>query len=545
MKLGMYIRVSTTRQAEEGVSLDNQEATIKRHIKDRYGCKAVDNCKVYREEGASARTGSVLTRPQFKRMLIDAKNEIINCVVVYRIDRFARSTMDFWNTYHKLESMGIAFISINNDFDTTSPEGKLQITFQASMTQYESDINSHRTKSAISFLAQNGKSHGSPVVGYKRNSDGVLEIIEEQAQLIQMVFKKMTELGSAGAVLKFLNTSGYRMPERITKKGKVIGGGAFNKNTLINWLTNPKYIGKMPLNGEIHEGAHKPIIDTGLFNQVGKILELNREVKRIDRENDRIYLLKSLLSCGCCGKKMTPKPSGGRGKSYPYYVCTQQNHQKTTCLAKAVPADAVEDLVVSFVKNIEGDKDLIRQITQEANSQAKELADELQGEYGTVKMRLAKLIGELDNLIGAMARFGDETPDSILEKVKSLEKEKKKLKDQESKVHLELSKAKRRLLDNEVMMRSLHHFRQVVEVADRKSLAKIMPLFIKEIEWSQDEKDPTTGHIRVSVYEDFSPDETDTFVWSKPDGACVKSGPKRCEVKLPSSESFTKSLHSG
>lgn len=83
-------------------------------------------------------------------------------------------------------------------------------------------------------------------------------------------------------------------------------------------------------------------------------------------------------------------------------------------------------------------------------------------------------------------------------------------------------------------MRSLHHFRQVIVMADRKSLAKIIPLFIKEIEWSTDEIDPTTGHIRVSVYEDFSPEETDSFEWSKPDGACVKSGPKRCEVKLSS-----------
>lgn len=458
-------------------------------------------------------------------------------MVVYKLDRFCRSTKDLWTTLEILEEHGVDFSSMLDQIDSKTANGRFLLNVLGSIAQMESEVNSERTKEALGYVASQGMSNGARIVGYRRNSDGILETHQKEADLVKLVFKKFKELKSAGSVLSYLNENGIRMPVYTTKTGKQRGGGPFNKQTILSWLENVKYIGKISFNGQIHEGKHEPIVERKLFNEVQTVLEANRTTKRLPRKRDRAYPLKGLLVCGKCGRKLTPKPSGGRGRSYPYYCCTRQIHQKGGCDLKAVPADAVEDLVVGYIRQIPEQRKLLDQITVEANHKAKEVLSEVKNQHSGSITTLKSIRKQIDNLIDVLASQGTNSSAAIQKKLNKLEQEERQLTKKEEDLRFEVNKANDRLCSSEVMIQSLKNFNQIVDGASGADLARIIPLFVKEIEWNQDEKDPTTGTMRVEFFEEFVPEEqVVTHEIKKAEDSVKHLSPAR-QVKLPGLDS--------
>lgn len=536
---GLYIRVSSRRQAEEGVSLDKQEEDLRAYIDFLKRSQKAHIVDVYREEGYSARTGSIKKRPEFKRMLLDAEEGKINTLIVYKLDRFCRSTKDLWDTLEVLDKYGIEFESMQDKIDSRTANGRLIINILSSLAQHESEQISERTIGAMEFVAKQGRSNGGRTIGYERNDEGILIPIPKEVKLVKKIFSKCKELGSAGKVLSYLNANGYTMPNYTNKKGEIKGGGPFNKMTLIKLLENKKYIGKIQHNENIYDGQHEPIIDYDLFTEVGEILESNRISRYGARESHRIYLLKGIFFCGKCGHHLTPKGSGGKGTPYPYYVCTTKNHQKMNCDTKSIPAEAVENLIINIVKEIEVNKTEMDKIASKANEHIEKHFKDLSKDHQKIQNRLKKVNLELRNLVDLLKNEGQSAFSSVKDEMQKLETEKTKLTERERNVRFTKNDIEKQMLSAEVQLSSLDQFKTIIENPEttRKDLAQIIPLFIHKIEWHQDEKDPSTGTVHTTFNQHFSPifdEKTKSFTDRH---KRVNHVAPKCKGKLPGLDS--------
>jgi site-specific DNA recombinase len=186
MKAIGYARVSTDEQAREGVSLDNQEAKIRAYA-DVHDLDLID---VIRDEGISGKT---LNRPGIARVLDMAKARKIDAIIVYKLDRLSRKTLDTLNTVEMLETSGVAFHSITERIDTKSASGKFFLTIISALAQMERDLISERTSDALSFKRQKKEWMGRIPFGYKVEDSHLVE--DATAMLIIQKAKRMKAQG--------------------------------------------------------------------------------------------------------------------------------------------------------------------------------------------------------------------------------------------------------------------------------------------------------------------------------------------------------------
>lgn len=532
-KCGIYVRVSTSRQATEGESLDAQTKRLKDYIRARSTEKdpwrLVD---VYREEGISAKEGSIEHRPEFQRLLGDIQRRRVNMVLVTKIDRLTRSLRDFYDIWRAFERRKIEFFSLDENFDSSTLMGRFALKLIVLFAELEREITGERTRSVLEWRASQGFWNGSHVVGFRTNEDGILVPKPDELKLVRLVFRKCRQLGSVGAVLRFLNEQGYRKPKYETKRGTSRGGNRFDKQTVAKLLRNPVYLGKIRYGtrserdgngGEtevpvVYEGKHAPVIDAALFEEVQGILDRNRRRRRGPKTNDHVYLLRGLLRDARCGHMMTPYSSGGGKRPHLYYKCTARTHQgKHGCDTKYVPAEAVEKLVLEFVKKVARDGDYVKGIVDEANNMSSDILQKLNTEYGSTTRRLGKVQKELHNMARAVARGGDKKFRSIAEEMGQLENERARLEEQQAEIKAERDKVEQHVLSTDVIVQTLRHFSEILERATKAELQRLLPQIIEVVEWHEDPKKPGSGEIKVALFEEFRPERLEGLevTWTK------------------------------
>jgi site-specific DNA recombinase len=221
MKAIGYARVSTEEQAREGVSLDNQEAKIRAYA-EVHDLELID---VVRDEGISGKT---LNRPGIARVLGMAKDRKVDAIIVYKLDRLSRKTLDTLNTVEMLEASGVAFHSISERIDTKSASGKFFLTIISALAQMERDLISERTVDALSYKRQNGEWMGRIPYGYKVEDNHLVE--DAPAMLVIQKAKRMKAQGktirdisgtlnlSVGYVHRIVNTDIRKIKNGYTKE---------------------------------------------------------------------------------------------------------------------------------------------------------------------------------------------------------------------------------------------------------------------------------------------------------------------------------------
>ncbi len=210
MKAVGYIRVSTEGQAKDGVSLDNQEAKIKAYA----DLKDLDLVEIIEDAGISAKN---LNRPGVQKVLTMARRKEVEAVVVYKLDRIFRSTVDALETTKKFDKWGVAFHSIHETLDTQSAMGRFFFTLTAALGEMERKIIGERTKAALKHLRINGKKTGGDVpLGYCLDTDGQTLIQVPKEQEVIRLIKKLRRKGcSLRSICRELETRGH-----LTKTGK-------------------------------------------------------------------------------------------------------------------------------------------------------------------------------------------------------------------------------------------------------------------------------------------------------------------------------------
>jgi hypothetical protein len=240
-------------------------------------------------------------------------------VVVYKIDRLTRSLFDFAKIVEAFDAKGVSFVSVTQQFNTTTSMGRLTLNVLLSFAQFEREVTSERIRDKIAASKQKGMWMGGAVpLGY----DAVnrkLNIHEEEAKTVRQLFDLYLKLGSVRQLQQECQRRGLRTKLRTMLDGRQSGLTAFSRGHLYRILSNPIYIGRIPHKSRSYEGEHDAIIDAETWARVQTHLAMNAGRKR-GRVNSKHPSLLSGLLVTAEGVSFTPSHAVNHGRRYRYYV---------------------------------------------------------------------------------------------------------------------------------------------------------------------------------------------------------------------------------
>lgn len=319
MKAAVYCRVSTDEQAE-AKTIENQVDFAKRYCE----LHEIEIRDFYLDDGVTG-TIALDQRSEGTRLLKDAQAAKFDLVLVYRLDRLARNTMHFLNAFDKLDKLGVTLRSMTEPFDTSTPAGKFVMTMFASIAALERDTIIERTSLGKDRAARNGKwTGGKPPFGYKVNSGGFLEVDEEQARIVRLIFRLYTvERMGTVPVADYLNAN--QVPTPYQAKGiQVVTSGKWNAGLISRILNNTVYKGLHEYRKDTKTQKERiirevpAIVSEELWNRTQALLRKNFAMA--SRNARRQYLLRGLIRCGLCGRTFVG--DGNNKKGQFYYRCT-------------------------------------------------------------------------------------------------------------------------------------------------------------------------------------------------------------------------------
>ncbi|MFA5111890.1 MAG: recombinase family protein, partial [Desulfobaccales bacterium] len=399
----IYTRKSTDENLDQKFnSLDSQREYCQSFIKTREP-QGWQVCKQdYSDPGFS---GGDMDRPALQRLLRDARKRKFQVVVCYKYDRLSRNTGHFLHMLEVFEKYGIAFASVTQPIDTSSSAGRLMRSILMDFAQFEREMISERTRDKLAAMARKGMRTGScPQLGYDIDKDKRAVVNQEEAEVVQFIFRTYLKLKSVRAVVKLLNAKWHKRKSWTGRDGTRKGGAPYTKANLLYMLKNPFFIGKLRYREHVFKGLHEAIIDEGTFADVQKYLERNFAIKKSLNRNKHHFLLKGLVRCAACDSIMTPNFAYSHtGERYFYYKCSSVNKMdKTACPVRSVPAKELDGFVVRKLSALGKDKAFVEEIVQQAhkvpgqklNAKRKEKQN-LASELGRLKVQRGNVLDYL------------------------------------------------------------------------------------------------------------------------------------------------------
>lgn len=387
----------------KGESIENQIELCKQYIGVHEGDKAASSALVYEDEGFS---GGNLERPQFKKMMNDAKAGKISAIIVYRLDRISRNIGDFATLIEELNDMKISFVSIKEQFDTSSPMGRAMMYIASVFSQLERETIAERIRDNMHELSKTGRwLGGTTPTGYASEQvqritvDGKvrkackLKTIPEEAEIVELIFDKFLENNSLTKTDAYLLQNGYA-----TKNNN-----SFSRFAIKGILSNPVYMiadedayqfliendvelfsekaafdgkhGVIAYNRTIQKagkanktrpmsewivsvGKHSGIVTGAQWIKAQTLLEQNRS-KSYRKPRSNVALLSGLLFCGNCGDYMRPKLTNrldAHGEQIYTYLCAMKERSRGHCCnEKNANGNTLDKAVIEEIKKLSGD----------------------------------------------------------------------------------------------------------------------------------------------------------------------------------------------
>ncbi|MDQ1387961.1 MAG: site-specific recombinase [Acidobacteriaceae bacterium] len=350
VRCAIYTRVSTEHGLDQEFnSLDAQYDAASAYIKSQAHAGWTLIRSRYDDGGYS---GGSTDRPDLQRLLDDIRARKIDVIVVYKVDRLTRSLADFAKLVELFDAHGVSFVSVTQQFNTTTSMGRLTLNVLLSFAQFEREVTSERIRDKIAASKRKGVWVGGTLpLGYEMK-DGKIAIVEEEAELVKSIFRRYLELSSVNELLRDLRERNIRTKTRLLSTGATRGGIPFGRGALYYLLSNPFYIGEVKYKNEILPGEQSPIMDRALFDAVRQ-KSLAQWSHRTVVRNKSDHLLTGLLFDDA-GHRMIPTHATKAGIRYRYYVSTPVLHgeAKTASAGSVsrVPAADIEDVVVKFLK---------------------------------------------------------------------------------------------------------------------------------------------------------------------------------------------------
>jgi site-specific DNA recombinase len=447
-KIGIYVRVSSEEQAQvvDG-SIDSQQHRIRgfvdiKLLQEKSWGKIIDT---YIDDGYSAKNTN---RPAYQRMMKDIRNGKIDLILLTDLSRLSRSIADFCLLIKELEKYKAKFLSIKEQFDTSTPAGEMMVFNMINLAQFERRQTSERIAMNFHSRALRGLVNGgNPILGFDKNptNPGKLIVNDQEAALVKMIFESYLDAGSISTTVKKLNTLKIPRKNWQSRKFRHISDGRWTVGALKILLRNIAYIGKREINKahknesphhlkawqqhQIVEASWPAIIDHKLFESVQKALDYAKEGERnrLDGAERRIFLVTGLLRCKTCGKALFGQAAHGTNRVIRYYGHKQATGDPITCPIKRFSADEIEDAIirhlgevvlkVGYLEKIEAN---IQKMTGENSSGVKALH--------TQRLKdLQKVEAEIDSIFRLMVTLPETSASNTIVKEKLQNLSEKKL----------------------------------------------------------------------------------------------------------------------
>jgi DNA invertase Pin-like site-specific DNA recombinase len=442
----------------KGESIENQIELCRRYIQTHYPNCGDGGILIYEDEGFS---GGNTERPQFKKMMADAKANKLSAIVCYRLDRISRNIGDFAKLIEELDGLNISFVSIKEQFDTSSPMGRAMMYISSVFSQLERETIAERIRDNMHELSKTGRWLGgmSPT-GYvseqvknvtvdgKVKKSCKLKLVPEEADTVREIFRVFLETNSLTKTETYFIQNGYQ-----TKNAK-----RFTRFSLRNILTNPVYMiadqdalrylteneaalfsekedfdgkhGVMTYNRTIQKsgksnqirpmnewiaavGKHPGLITGAEWIKAQACLEQNRS-KSFRKPRSNVALLSGLLRCAFCGDYMRPKLSkrtDARGEQIYSYLCSMKEKSRSqVCQMKNVNGNMLDKAVCEeikrlgkdsseFIRRLEIGKKQLESGEEKCNEPLERLRDMLAGN----EKEIASLVSSLSRTSGTSA----------------------------------------------------------------------------------------------------------------------------------------------
>ena len=381
----------------KGESIENQIEMCKDYYLRHYGSDV--DFIIYEDEGFS---GGNTKRPKFQEMLSDIKLKKFDTLICYRLDRISRNVADFSSTLELLQDNNIDFISIKEQFDTSTPMGRAMVYISSVFAQLERETIAERVRDNMLQLAKTGRwLGGQEPFGFKSekityidenfNERSLMKLspVKDELEVVKLIFDKYLETNSITQVTNYLQDNLYKGKNGgdwgTTQVKKILSSAIYVisteethnylKSLGINVYGEPNGNGylsynktrKMIFDRDITEwiyavAKHKGVIDSKTWLTVQSILEKNKhkKIKRTATGTNNTALLTGILKCSKCGSNMIikqgHKSKTEEGKRYDYYVCSKKDNSRgKKCDNKNVRADRLDSIVLRELKNYNKD----------------------------------------------------------------------------------------------------------------------------------------------------------------------------------------------
>lgn len=562
-RVATYGRVSTEHEAQLS-AFENQLEWYKEQLKSHPNWQLVAN---YADKGI---TGTSATkRPQFMKMIEDAKNGDFDLIITREVSRFARNTVDTLTYVHQLKKVGVEVYFISDNIWSFDPDGDLRLTIMASLAQEESRKVSERSKKGQEISRKKGVYYGSGnILGYTRHSviiDGektvTYDVDEEQARTVRKIFDLYLNGKGVRAIKYELESLGYKTAE---------GNSHWHDANISRILQNPFYTGKIRYRtqyvpdfleqkkinnlGEIAveyaQGTHTPIISQEDFDRVQAGLSAHREElnamnpdratrQRVFGKRPPVDMWTKLLicECGCKFNRKTwhTKSDGEKQYAYQCYSSIRSGTQKSrenhgldtngVCRVPMLPQWKLQmmasHLFYDYLQNTQAIVDFAEDLMKETEKARDAAVFDHAGEIANIEKQIEKLNNRLRRLI-EMRADGDisrteflESKDETDKSLKALYARKTELMPDESTVGSCSTDYKEKLA---IIKTELSNLKEE-DIEDRRTIPdEVIDAFVVKIVVHEDHLD---WYLR------FSPN---------PDGpiSCTITGDKRKGSKSPS-----------
>lgn len=517
----------------KGESIENQIEMCRQYISRSFGQEQADNALVYEDEGFS---GGSTKRPNFQRMMRDVHSGKIQTIVCYRLDRLTRNTKDCFEFVEELEHYGATFISIKENFDLTTPTGRLMFTFVAALAQMERETIADRIRDNLQELAKTGRwLGGNTPLGYesegteyckvdgKKRKTFHLKLIPEEAQLVQMIFSKFLELKSLTKLETYLLNQDYK-----TRQGK-----PFSRFAIRELIMNPVYAkadgamyqylienGVCPFSDQnafdgthgimaynrteqtkgsttrkkpmeewvVSVGEHEGIVSGADWIAVQGLLDENRSKSyrwRAGQTNEA--LLSGLLHCRC-GHCMRPKVTNrttGDGERQFRYLCElKEKSRRHKCDNRDINGNHLDRAVCFEIKKLSEDKSELARRLAAGKKAFVDKSGQLTADLERLRKAQRENQKEISALVSTLAKLaGTPGEQSILEGISERSERNQSIQENIQELEQILQEQNLQAQSFEVLRDMLKSFASTVDdmTVEQKRLA--LRVIVKDIVW--------------------------------------------------------------
>ena len=369
LKRRMRCAVYTRKSSEEGLDQEYNSIDAQRDAGHAYiaSQRAEGWIAVADDYDDPAFSGGNMERPALKRLMADIEAGKIDVIVIYKIDRLTRSLADFSKMVEVFERQGVSFVSVTQQFNTTTSMGRLMLNVLLSFAQFEREVTGERIRDKIAASKRKGMWMGGiPPIGYDVANRRLIPN-EAEAKTIAHIFQRFVELGSTTKLVKELRLDGVTSKAWTTQDGRVREGKPIDKGLIYKVLNNRTYLGELRHKELWYQAEHPPIITKSIWDDVHAILSTNGRVRATTTRAKTQYLLKGIVF-GSDGRAMSPfQTAKQNGRRYRYYVPQRdiKEHAGASGLPR-MPAAELESAVLEQLRGHLRSPDVVRDVLPQA-----------------------------------------------------------------------------------------------------------------------------------------------------------------------------------